>query len=208
MVTTGERMPTENRPIVTSIPVRARMRCSTTARMMPSLHSTRAIIATTNSAIKRKHHLNSHFIGSVGLLKRLKRRNVGAKKIATRVLAEALQRGNDSESDIFRPNFEAFVLIFPNHRGIEAEQLRCELLAGAGEEVLGFFGGVFIGAVVVAGAFALPVVPVGNGMDRLVFGGPLLNLGTWIGRDFFKRHQRVVAVLADQPGLSYVPCQQ
>ena len=47
-----------------------------------------------------------------------------------------------------------------------------EQLQSLGEEVLGLFSGGLVGAVVIAGGFALAVIPVGDGVDRGVLGGP------------------------------------
>ena len=67
------------------------------------------------------------------------------------------------------PDFQALVLVFPDHGGIELEQLGRKLATGARQQPLGFFRSAVERVVVVAGGLALAVVPVGDGMDGRVF---------------------------------------
>ena len=101
---------------------------------------------------------------------------------------------------IFRAHFEALVLVFPDHRGIELEQPGRKLVAGLGEQPFGFLRGVLVRVVVVAGRFALAVVPMGDGVDRGVARGPFLQVALQAGGDFVERDKRFIAMLANQAG--------
>ena len=70
---------------------------------------------------------------------------------------------------IFGPDFQALILVFPDDGGVEVEEFDGEG-AGAGEELLGLLGGIFVGAVVIARALALAIIPMGHGVDGAVFG--------------------------------------
>ena len=70
---------------------------------------------------------------------------------------------------ILRPDFEAFVLVFPDHSRIRVEQPGGELAAGMCQQPLGFLRRAFERVVVVANGLALAIVPMGDGMDGRVF---------------------------------------
>lgn len=53
------------------------------------------------------------------------------------------------------------------------EKFGRELVPGPGEQTLGLLGGILVSAVVTAGALALPVIPMGNGVNRFILRGPL-----------------------------------
>src|SRR5690348_3270175 len=61
---------------------------------------------------------------------------------------------------IFWPDFEAFVLIFPDQGGIEFQKLWRQLASGFGEKHLRLLGRLFKRPVIIARAFALAVIPM------------------------------------------------
>ena len=109
---------------------------------------------------------------------------------------------------ILRPHLEALILIFPNQGWVKLQQLGRKVPASLRQQAFGLFGGVFEGVVVIPGLLALVVVPMGNGMDRAVFLRPGFQLALEGGRYFFKRHQRLAAMLADQADLAHVAAEQ
>jgi hypothetical protein len=109
---------------------------------------------------------------------------------------------------IFGEDFKAFVLVFPDDGGIELEQAGGELAAGAGEERFGFFGGLLVGAIVIAGAFALAIVPVRDGVYGRVLQGPMFQVTTDGLGDFVEGDECVVAMLADQAGFANIAGQE
>src|ERR1035441_9002359 len=67
---------------------------------------------------------------------------------------------------ILGPHFQALILVLPHRGRIEFKQPGRELTAGLCQQPFRFFRRAFVSVVVVAGGLALPVVPVGDGVDR------------------------------------------
>ena len=115
---------------------------------------------------------------------------------------------DNSKQHVLGPHLQTFIIVFPNHCGIGLEQPGRQDLSCVPEQHLGFFGGAFVGAVVISGASPLRVVPMGDGVDGGILGGPGLEVAADAGGDFFKRHERLAAMQADQPRLAHVAGQQ
>ena len=99
---------------------------------------------------------------------------------------------------VFRPYFEAFVLIFPNHGGIGIQKFRREFTARAREQLFRLLRRVFVSCVVISRATALTVVPMGDGVDGFVLLRPRFDFRAQLGGNLIERHKRFAAMLADQ----------
>lgn len=99
-------------------------------------------------------------------------------------------------------------MILPDYGGMEVEQLAGELPAGAGQKSLRFERGVLEGAVVIARALPLAIIPMGHGVDRLILRRPRGEFRTDLLRNLVEWHERLAAMLADQSRLADIPCQQ
>ena len=113
-----------------------------------------------------------------------------------------------SKLNVFWPDFQAFILVFPDGGGVGIQQLRREFAAGAREQLFRLLRRVFVGRVVVARAAALMVVPVRDGVDGFVLLRPGFNFGADLGGNFIKRHERLVAMLANEAGLAHIAREQ
>ena len=113
-----------------------------------------------------------------------------------------------SHRHILRPDFQTFVLIFPNDGRINLQQLGREFAARAREQTLGILGGVFKSRVVISRAAPLAVVPMRDGVDGFVLLRPRFDFSAHVGGDFLKRHERLAAMLADQARLAHVAREQ
>ena len=102
------------------------------------------------------------------------------------------------QRNIFRPDLEAFILVFPHHGCVVFEEFGGENAARASQEPFGFLGSFFIRAIIIAAALALAIVPMRDRMHRAVLGGPCLEIGLKCGRHFLEGDERVAAMLADE----------
>jgi hypothetical protein len=109
---------------------------------------------------------------------------------------------------IFGPDFQAFVLIFPDDGGVNLQQLWREFAARAGKQRLRLFRRVLERRVVISRATPLAVVPMRDGVDRFVLLRPGLDFSTYVGGDFLKRHERFATMLADQASFAHITSEQ
>src|SRR5580658_462192 len=80
-----------------------------------------------------------------------------------------------SVKNIFRPDFQAFVLILPDNRGIMFQKLGQQLAAGEAQQLLRLLRRVVVSLVVIGHALALPILPMRHRVNRRVFLGPTLH---------------------------------
>ena len=113
-----------------------------------------------------------------------------------------------SKLDIFRPDFQAFILVFPDGGGIGIQKLWRDFATSAREQLFRLLRRVFVGRVVISRAAALVVVPMRDGMDGFVLLRPRFDFGANVGGNFIERHERFVAMLADEAGLAHVAREQ
>ena len=113
-----------------------------------------------------------------------------------------------SNRRVLRPHFEAFILVFPDDRRIKIQQLGREFTPRARQQTFGPFRRVFVGPVIIACLSALTVVPVRDGMDGFILLRPRAQFVADLGGNFIERHERFVAMLADQPRLAHVAREQ
>ena len=109
---------------------------------------------------------------------------------------------------ILRADFQTFVLIFPDDGGIMIEQAGREFLASASQQLLGLLRGIFVGAVVIARAFALAIIPMGDGVNRFVVRRPRGEAGRNLRRNLIEGDESFVAVLTDEAGLADIAGEQ
>ena len=109
---------------------------------------------------------------------------------------------------VLRADFEALVLIFPHSCGVVFEQTWGELGADAGEQCFGFLGRIFVSAVIISGALALAIIPMRDGVNGSVLGGPCFDVLLQCGRDIVERHERVAAMLAEQACVADIASQE
>ena len=92
-----------------------------------------------------------------------------------------------SDWQIFRSDFQTFILIFPDHSGVGIEELRGKIAAGKREEFFGGERGVLERVIVVAGLAALAVVPVRDGVNGFVLLRPDLQRVAMFSGNFLER---------------------
>ena len=110
--------------------------------------------------------------------------------------------------NVLRPDFETFVVVLPDDGRIQVKKLLRELSTGAGEQAFGFDRGILVRAIIIARAFALAIIPMRDGVNGFVLSRPSFEIGPRVGGNVFKRHERFVAVLANEAGLADVAREQ
>ena len=113
-----------------------------------------------------------------------------------------------SQRHVFWSDSKALVLVFPDDGGVNVEQPGSELAAGLRKQSLGFLGGVVVGAIVIAGALALAVVPMRDGVDGGVFRPPRFEGRLQFIGEFVKRNEHFVAVLANEARVADIAGEQ
>jgi hypothetical protein len=119
-----------------------------------------------------------------------------------------IQRFTRSHRHILRPDFQTLVLIFPNRGGEGIQKFRREIAAYAREQLFRLLRRVFVGRVVIASALSLTVVPMRDSVDGFVLLRPRFYVGANVSGDFLERHERFVAMLANQTRLAHVAREQ
>ena len=119
-----------------------------------------------------------------------------------------MQERTPSQRHVLGPNIETLILVFPDGGGVEIEQPRGKLAARLCEQALRFLGGIVVGTIVIAGALALAIVPMRDGVDRSIFRPPRLEVGLQFLGEFVKRNEHFVAVLTDQTRVAAIAGEQ
>src|ERR1700722_14202645 len=145
MVMVGERRPTSIRPILASRPVLARSRLTTASL---TIVLSKRIPATTRTT------------------------RITKRESAQRIRRRIRTSGHDN---VFRQDFQALVLIFPQDGRIMFQETRQQLGGGKGQECFSLAGGVVASVVVVGHALALMIVPMRHRVDDGVVIRPALN---------------------------------
>src|ERR1035441_830803 len=177
------------------MPVCARMLCWTMTRKMESSDRKKITASTTAKMNNRSSHLKMNFITirfsiyDIRFTRRI--------QVANELINRKSQIVN-SNRHIFRPHFQAFILVLPNHGSVGIEQFRRELAAREREQLFRLLRRVLEGVVVISHASALAVVPMRDGVDRLVLLRPGRERIAQFGGDFIERHEDFVAMLADE----------
>lgn len=94
----------------------------------------------------------------------------------------------NSNGHVFGPNFQAFILVLPNHGGVGVQKLRREFATGEGQQLFRLLGGVFIGVIVIARAFALAIIPMRDGVNGFVLLRPGGERFAQFGGNFIEGH--------------------
>ena len=104
---------------------------------------------------------------------------------------------SELDFNIFRPDFQAFVLIFPKNGRIVIQEPRDQVSGRLGEQIFNVLRGLFIFGVVVS-ACLLALFPMRYFVNRVIGFRPLFGFDLEFCRKIVKGHQRLVAMLAEQ----------